>query len=280
MVKLTNAPEGRTYISYEWDLRGGAELHFINGAFRHRSEDIIETQTPHVVPDGKWVMERPSGWAWMIVGTDKSDVDHLRYTDKHGIRHVLYISDKPFGYIVAEEDDVDRSVHPAVPKGPRRLVYARQIHKGELGHGPTIERLPYVRQAYEADTKHNVIKARERRRGYGWVRLADLVEATGLSNEDIVFGYWDYSGHRNYRYYSNGQTGGVLLDIVRALSKDEIEGSVPTVFSVTQSEAGELLGGWNGHWFYTDDVWVRRGFAYTVLRLQALGVQPYAMQSA
>lgn len=218
-------------------------------------------------------MEQPSGWAWLI-GDDEANIEHLRYIDKYGTDRVLYISDKPFGFIVADEEDVDQSVYPPVPNGRRRLRYAQQIHKGELRRGVPIERLPYARQAYEDNQKLSVTKAHQRRRGYGWVRLNDLSDAAGLRNRDVVFGYWNYSGHVNYRSYSNEQVDGVLLDIVRATSMDEIEGCVPVVFSLTQFEAGELLGGWNEHHFYTGDVWVRRGFAYTVLRLVALGVQP------
>lgn len=268
---MTNALEGRTYIDHQWTTRYGAQQYFsIQHGWRYRAEDVIETKIPHVVANGKWVMERPSGWAWLIAA-DKDGVDHLRYTDECGVVHSLYVSDTPFGYITADEDDVDQSVYPPVPSGRRRLQYARQIHKGELGRGIPFERLPYVRQAFEKGQKPSVTKPRERRRGYGWVRLIDLVDATGLSYEEIVFGYWGYSGHRNYE---NDQGGGQLLDIVWASFEEDIKGKVPSVLSLTRSDAETTLMAWK-----RSRIWVRRGFAYTVLRLHALGVQPYAMQA-
>lgn len=273
MVTVTNALDGRTYISYEWKLKH-AEI------WRPRfPEDYTQVATSHIVPNGKWVMERPHGYAW-IIGESLDEIEQLRYTDKYDVDRVLYISDKPFGWITAEEEDVDKTVYPPVPNGRRRLRYAQQIHKGELGQGVPVERLPYVRQAYEDHQKPSVRHAHERRRGYGWVRLADLVEATGLSYGDIVFGYWDYSGHKNYPIYDNGQEGGMLLDVVNAVTGLEIEGRTPRVHSMTQGAMFERLSSFSDCWPSIEEIWVRRGFAYTVLRLQALGVQPYAMQPA
>jgi hypothetical protein len=267
MVIVTNAPEGRTYINYEWILRNTLTR------MPDFPYDYEQVSTPLVVSNDKWVMERPSGYAWLI--GDRDAIEHLRFTDVHGTDHILYISDQPFGWIVCDEEDVNKSVYPPIPGGRRRLHYARQIHKGELGQGIPVKRLPYVRQAYEDNQKLSVTKPHQRRRGYGWVRLADLVEATSLSYEDIVFGYWDYSGHQNYRFYNNDQEGGVLLDMVRTSFEDDIKGQVPNIMSLTRSDAANRLVGWGNSRF-----WVRRGFAYTVLRLQALGVQPYAMQPA
>lgn len=271
---MTNAPEGRTYIDHQQTLRMDAQSYFDSrtGGWCNRAEDIIETKIPHVVANGKWVLEvpRPHKWAWPV-GEDTDKHDFLRFTDEYGSSRALFIGDKPFGFVFAEEEDVDQTVYPPVPTGRRRLVCARQIHKGELGRSIPFERLPYVRQAFEKGQKPNVTRPRERRRGYGWVRLIDLVDATGLSYEEVVFGYWDYSGHRSYE---NGQSSGQLLDIVWASFEEDIKGEVPSVLSLTRSDAETTLMAWK-----RSRIWVRRGFAYTVLRLQTLGVQPYAMQA-
>lgn len=277
---MTDSPEGRTYIDYRLDVREGAREYFSvrYGCWLYEDKDVTEVQTPYVVPNGKWVMERPYGWAWLI-GVEFDELEVFQYADKQDTKHVLYISDKPFGYIVADEQDVDMTVYPRVikPNGRKRLVCARQIHKGELGQTVPIPRIKYVRQAFEPNQRLSVRKSRERRRSnYGWVRLPDLVAATGIGVQDTVFGFWNYSGHRN-NWLDNGQDGGVLLDIVRAW-EDEIKGEVPAVRSLTKHEAAMMLGGWHDWNFYVGDIWVRRGFAYTVLRLTALGVRPEVTQ--
>lgn len=274
MVQVTNAPEGRTYISYSREFR----LEEYTDRFsvpRKRLENVL-VETPHIVPNGKWVMEGRPGWgpSW-LVGADWDDIEEVKLTGKSGQPYdtrTLYICDKPFGFI-ARHDDLDYS---NTPKSELRktLVCARQVHKGELGQSVPTPRLKYIRQAFEPDTKHNVWKARERKRSnYGWVRLTDLAAAAGLTYEDIVFGFWQYSGHCNYSSYNNDQNGGQLLDIVTAESDHDIRGKVPTVWSATQAGARDYVTP-----VFADLLYVRRGFAYTVLRLLALGVRPEVTQ--
>lgn len=272
MVHMTNAPEGRTYIDYEWVLRDG--LSDYRRAYSRFPEDFVQVATPHTVPNGKWVMERPHGWAWLI-GIMSDELETFSHTDKRGVRCTLLISDKPFGYIVADEEDVDKSVYPPVIKqnGRKILVCAQQVHKGELGQTVPIERLSYIRQALEPGESQSVRKRRKHGQR-GWIRLTELATAANLSAKDIVFGFWSYSGHRNYWFYHKDQQGGQLLDIVVASSPTDIEHKCPTVQSTTQSEASHLI-----HEF-VESLWVRRGFAYTILRLQALGVQPEVSQLA
>lgn len=271
---MTNTLEGRTYIHYDWKLKDN--LSDFQMAY---CRDYVRTKTPRVVPNGKWVMEYPQGPHGYaeLVGVNHWELEKIQFTDKYGVRHYLHISDKPFGYITA--DDVmytDDALFRAVPFGRRILFCARQIHKGELSQtGPLIERLKYVRQACEPGEMPNVRKARERRRSNrGWVRLTDLSAASGFSAEDIVFGFWSYSGHCNYWFYHKDQPAGQLLDIVVASSPDGIKGRCPEVKFTTQFEAFCLIHE------SLEDLWVRRGFAYTVLRLLALGVRPEVIQPA
>lgn len=259
---MTNEPEGRTYISYSWELKNP------NMWLSRFPEDYVQVETPHIVPNGKWVMEYlliGSGWRW-LVGIPEGELEHFVFTDKNGVQRVLFTHDKPFGYIVVDEDeDVDQSVYPPVPSGRRRLECARQIHKGELGKSVPIPRL-------------NCARANDKKRGSGWIRLTELASAADLSVEDVVFGYWQFS-RTFYRHFGNGEVGGPLLDVVVAYSPDDIKS--PVVFSYTQADMAEILrmckrvGG-----SYIENLWVRRGFAYTILRLRLLGVQPSIAQPA
>lgn len=276
---MTNDREGLTFIDYSWKVTHNSRtnsFHMSPEEMRRRhyhymgeGEVVEEIQTPHVVPNGMWVLERPSfGWAW-LTGVEFKELELFEYHDKDGIYHRLYSCDKPFGYIVADGDDVDHSVNPKVVKssGRKTLVYARQVHKGELGQGVRTPTLDYVRQPL-APHRGLAMKARERRRGqYGWVQMCDLGMAASMPFRrldwiELVLGYWQFSGHVSWK---NGQQ--VLVDTMRG-SAHEIELGNTTVVSMTleqfRAEAEED----------SDELWIRRGFAYTILRLQALGVKP------
>jgi hypothetical protein len=274
MVQVTNALEGRAYTHHEWALT------YPWSSYPRFPEDYTCVKTQRIIPNDTWAMSRPYGWTW-LVGSAQSGVTDFQYVDAQGQNHVLYLSDKPFGYICADDADIDTSAFSRSykPVGARTLVCARQIHKGEFGQTVPVERLHYVRQAYEPSERPNVSRARDRKRSnLGWIRLVDLavadaVIAAGLTVEDIILGYWDYSGHRNSWEYSNGQNGGQLLDMVVASSSDDIARKCPQVRFTRRSEARGLID------LSLRGLWVRRGFANTVLRLLALGVRPDVMQS-
>lgn len=272
---MSNAPEGRTYISYSWEERAD-----YGPTHRYTDRDYVRMETPHVIPNGKWVLERPlqgTAYSW-LVGATSAEVDELLYTDEVDSRRVLHFSDKPFGFIVAEEEDMDMSAMPRVvkPTGRKTLVCARQIHKGELGHTVHILRPDYVRQAALPNKAARVRHARDARRGQlGWVRLSELGEAavTGYDADrmiDLVLGYWQFSQHV---YYENFGVAGVLVDVALGLSW-HIEGVLPEVVSTTPEKFRRLAKD------ATEMVWIPRGFAFTILRLQALGVQPSILQTA
>ena len=279
-MTMANAPEGRTYMKKQWvldpDIVSGRRPSRHNHRYYDGDEYVIE-ETPFVVPNGKWVMERPLiCWSW-LVGIDHSELEQVTLHSLYGTYEVLYISDKPFGYICVDEEDVDQSVHPAEVKsnGRKTLVYARQVHKGELGRGVRTPMLDYIRQPL-ASHRCPGMKSRERRRGqYGWVKLSDLGEMSGCGYRpnkevELILSFWQFSGHRNYRYYENDQDGGQLVDVAWGSSLD-IELGTAEFKSLTQSQFRKECDD-------TSEVWVRRGFAYTILRLQALGVQPVVPQ--
>lgn len=257
---------GLTLVHHEWHPKQGAE-HYVDGwgVWRWREADLDHTMTPHVVPDGKWIIERPLMWWSWLVGAVFADTTTLDITDSNGVNHRYIICDKPFGYVMVEnDDDVDLSKAPRepLPNAHRMFICARQVHKGELSRGvPLRKEIGYVR-------------ARDKKRGNGWVCLSDLSRAADLDAEDLIFGYWQFSGHRNYRWYENDQDGGQLVDVVIAWTADDIEHKTPQVQSFTREQMRKHL-----FWSTDQNVWVRRGFAFTILRLLALGYMP-AMQSA
>ena len=280
---MSNAPEGRTYIDYCWDVREGASAHFNVRAWQRAhsiKKDVVEVQTPYVVPNGRWVMERPAGYSLTrLVGITHDEVATHEYTDKHHVRHCLYISNKPFGFVAAEDEDVDRDMSPAVvkPTGRKRLFCAQQVHKGELGRTVSIPPLPYVRQPFEEGQKPSVTKAHQRRRGYGWVMVRDLGEIAKDASynpetwAELVLGYWQFSGHLIYDLA--GRRAGTLVDTIWG-NRYEIRAGKAEVVSMTPEQF------WEDASFDSTQLWIRRGFAYTILRLQALGVAPNVLQHA
>lgn len=277
MVQVTDTPEGMTFTKKRWvldpDIMSGEKPR------TYASQDFIIERTPFVVPSGKWVLEDSlirGYWSW-LVGIEHAELKQVTLHSLYGTHHVLYISDKPFGFVYAEDEDVDRMTSQVKHSGRKTLQYARQIHKGELGRGINIPRLNYVRQPLDPHRGQGM-KARDRRRGQrGWVRLADLGEMSGCGycpNEvvELVLGYWQFSGHRNYPLYENDQDGGQLVDIAWGYRHD-IENGTAEFMSLTPSQFREECDD-------TSDAWIRRGFAFTILRLQALGVQPEVKQHA
>lgn len=242
------AQMGRVYMDYRWEVKD--EECYYTASF---PEDYVLVETPHLVPNGKWVMERPHGWAW-LVGVQFEELEKVEYLDKDGLRHRLYSCDKPFGYVTALEAEYIAGKVYRVPVGRRYLVCAQQIHKGELGQTVPFNRIPYVR-------------AKDKKQGNGWVRLSDLIAASGLSSEEIILGYWNH-------------TSGRVFDIVRVDSAEDIKGLVPLVHSLTETEMRDNLSDWLASGEPYDTIMVRRGFAYTVLRLLALGVRPELHQFA
>ncbi len=272
---MTNAPEGWTYMMKKWvldpDIESGKRPSRHHHDYYDQDEYIIK-ETTFVVPNGKWVIEKSlicGRWS-RLVGIYHGELEQVTLHSLYGYPEMLYISDKPFGYVCADDDDVYRS--EVKPDGSKTLVYSRQVHKGELGQGVRIPRLNCVRQPLEPGTKPNVRKARERRRGqYGWVKLPDLGEMTvGYRSDkqvDLVLGYWQFSGHLHWQ---NGERVGTLVDVAWGADYDIREGTAEFK-SLTREQFRKECSD-------TSEVWVRRGLAYTILRLQALGVQPEVPQ--
>lgn len=272
------ATEGRTFTikSLELDPEIASGRKFpANGRYT-TGADYHEVETPYVVPNGKWVASWPSAsWA-KLVGADWSEIESVTLDTRYGgmsdFYSTLYICDRPFGFVRKDmpwgNEYVDGS-----NAYRSNLTVARQIHKGELGRTVPIPRIDYVRQPFGTHQKLSVTKAHQRRRGYGWVKLADLGEVTVGYNPDkvveLILGYWKFSGHL---CYYNHKPDGTLVDTVWGSSLDIQLGDVEVV-SMTQGRFRREAGA------DTSEMWIRRGFAFTILRLQALGVEPTIPQS-
>jgi len=116
------------------------------------------------------------------------------------------------------------------------------------------------------------VRGNDKKQGNGWIRLSDLTAASGLSSEEIIFGYWSHASEQAF-------------DVIFAWDERDIKGKMPDVYSLDKEEMRDVLErtvmsnllSTSGTF---EDTWVRRGFAYTVLRLLALGVRPEPHQFA
>lgn len=254
---------GMTLVHHEWHPKLGAEMcSDMWGARYWQRSDLDHIETTHIVPDGTWIMERPTfGWSWLI-GVEFAELTALHVTTEAGVSHIYYRCDRPFGYVVVDEDDIDLSTRMPRSNARKTFFGARQVHKGELSHG-----VPLLRET-------GYVRAHDKKRGNGWVRLDKLSAAAGIVAEDLLFGYWQFSQHVNYAWYYNTQDGGQLVDVVVAWTADDIEHKDPDVQSFTLEQMRKHLSQ------STDqNLWVRHGFAYTILRLLKLGYAP-ALQPA
>ena len=237
---------GITYTQISWEDRPATRP-----TYDHPYE-VVKIETPLVVPNGMWVLDarcgRPVGPGVASIERVKLDTDNF-----------IWVSPETFGRLTTE-----------YRSGRWWLKSARQVHKGELGRSVPIPDLTYVRQAFEAHQRSSVVAPRERRRSnLGWVRLSALEAAAGASWYELLSTYWGFSGHVEWL---NGwwdedwecacRYGRPLVDTVEALSPVDILGVVPVVRSIHIGQIDEL----------NDLSWIRRGLAYTILRLLALGV--------
>ncbi|MBI3889164.1 hypothetical protein HY312_01115 [Candidatus Saccharibacteria bacterium] len=266
MVTLTI--DGRTYMIstriLDPEIKAGRKPR--SRAWLDSNEDYVDSKEARVVPNGKWIMNMSGFYTKWLVGINHSELETVSLDTTRGADNMLFISDKPFGFVTA-----DKAVRPpgclhVEPVGRRILLHSRQIHKGELGQSIPIPRPEYVR-------------ACDKSRGNGWVRLESLAEVAGLAKTidaiELVTDYWNFSGHRDY-LSSRGDNlvTQQRVDVVEATDDDEIKGKNPEVFATNQ-------GGFKIRTRRNPGaVWIRRGFAFTILRLTALGVRPETFQSA
>lgn len=202
--------------------------------------------------EGMWVMYllRPRTLGRFV----SHEPEMTECADGRGTVHTLYFDTRPFGIISPN-------------RGGRLLTCARQVRKGELGRAVPIPVVDCIRQPFKEGEKPNVTKAYQRRRGqYGWVKLGDLAEVAGAGYDpdkwlQLVLDYWDFSRQREVGYPAES----IVLKLARG-SKLDIQAGTADVKLATREELQQERD--------PSELWVPRGFANTVLRLQALGYQP------
>ena len=249
---MTNALEGRTYMVKSEELTR-EEVEYQKAGWMMKDRYFREVEIPFLVRNGEWVLE--GNWQ-NVLGTRDRELKNVNLDVRSGKSDWMTVSDKPFGVITCLDDGDGFSVHPI----RQRLHVARQIHKGELGRTLSIPSLKYVRQQHGRD--------------YGWVRLRDLAEVTVSSDLykaiDLVLDASQFSRGLEYRA---GRPVGSQIDAIWASEQEIQAGNVTVVGLAPERFKFEAL-------IPKSELWIRRNFAYTILRLQALGVKPYMLQSA
>jgi len=263
-----DATEGRTYTITTLEIH--PDIKSCKKPPTGTDRDYIVVETPYVVPNGMWVMERLYDSHGGLSGVSRDEVEVINLDTRRYSSKFLWVSSKPFGFTNTQYSWSDYNIIYR-----RRLDVARQIHKGELGQSIPTPHLDYVRQPFTAHQKMSVTKARERRRGqHGWVKLADLGEVAAGYNVDqqieLILKYWKFSGHVQYE---DSDPVDNFVDIVLGSSLEIKSGDIE-VLGTTREEFGEWA---KMAW---EDLWIRRGFAYTILRLQALGIESDVLQPA
>jgi hypothetical protein len=262
------ASEGMTFTIKKRELTENGDQKWLH-EFPLATSDFIVTETPCVVPNGKWVMERwvtPAGFddfspvTTHFVGNYKGLTTIELERDGQSSRN-LYVSDLPFGTISSESlSEVWRTMDGVY------FTSAKQIHKGELGQLVPIPQLNYVRED-KAEVRPWARGKRKSRSHIGWGKLSDLIEATGLSFEEIIERFWpfvDFKTHAAQNFPS-------ALTMLTGVTADEIKRRNRLVYAYTKQEILDRLQQDPDAY---NDVWIREGLIKTILRLIALGYVP------
>jgi hypothetical protein len=172
------------------------------------------------------------------------------------------VGDQTFGVIITEEENDVMMSFPS-------FVAARQIHKGELGRFPLVAAPTYVREGREPATWKNEdlpegVKPwpmrRLKRHHARWAQLSEVAALAGMSHQQLLELFYPFADSRG-----NG------LQAIFAASRDEIHGKIVPWNAVQRFTERDLP-----RLFERDpaSIWVRQGFAKTVLCLKQLGYQP------
>jgi hypothetical protein len=219
------------------------------------------------VPDGMWVLRwherinpESKWWEWGVLGNPKPQLLNLgRETLGHRFSSTLLYSTTPFALIEPAWGDDSYLV------GPHGfyLNRARQIHKGELGRYVEVE-LPLVARELREKGSN-----RSRKRGDGWVKLPEVVEMSGLTIEQVVLDHWMFVEARDRSGYV-AEYKDVRIELILG-DRDQIHKRiVPASLKLNPSKA-EFEAMLADDTFDWSQIWIRRGFARTVLLLNRYG---------
>lgn len=219
--------------------------------------DVVETNTPYAVPNGKWVLE---GYGTPGLGQcllSNSSKIHCVVLDE-GKNKLLWVSDEPFGLL-----RWDQSIESWLPSGGVHFESARQVHYGHKGRCVPIPKLSYV-YADKASIKELVRGAYKGPGTVGWGKVSDLLEVIGLDFVQVVERFWPFLNP----WHEPTDRFPVVLKMILDTSAEDIAALRRDVKSFTQQELLRILQD-------TPDAfqgsWIPEGFIKTILRLTSLG---------
>lgn len=236
----------------------------------YKSEWDIEDVDEFGVLDGRWVLEVKkkadscSGdvWSYELIGGVPVEDHELDYSSGYGMEideswgyaRILYVASEPFAALTWTSFEF-------WDNPGRRLVLARQIHKGELGRYPETPKLTVV-----YDEKRN--KNHRQRHRNGWVRLTELAEVSGLTIKQIMTNYWpviDYGAGQPRRIGPEAQ-----IEVLLARDAEWIVNgwTEPPVQCMRDTVIRAFSVGDNHSW---PNAWIRKGVAKTILHLVQFG---------
>jgi hypothetical protein len=180
------------------------------------------------------------------------------YGSKSSWSHSLIVSDRdhPFGIVCWQTE------YNMVMPG-RYFICARQIHKGELGSKPKINRPKFARQASEPYRFGHQKKVHQ----HGWARLVDVTRLCCLPADaagDLILTYFAFTDAEYPR-----------LDVIIA-EREEIHGQPLSHGRIRRLEKDEI-GFLRTH--ELDQIWIRQGFAVTLLMLRHFGYAPVSLDA-
>lgn len=213
------------------------------------------------VLDGSWVVETayrryPNDgifWSYYVVGPEPQAIELDPRHFSGGLGHfqpILLVGTEPFGIVECRKEGWE------MLQG-RYFKAAQLIHKnGQLGPKPEIEKPEFA-------VEGNYGRRDRRRNAAAWARLIDVARLIGMSPVETVLAHFDFTDRAEPRF-----------QVTLAKDRDEIHGKVVRSESIVTVERQKILtflgfsvdvaGG-------LQNVWVRKGWAMTVLYLQHFG---------
>jgi hypothetical protein len=231
------------------------------------------------VPDGMWVAEVESSdyleyveryddelgefesvnsWEYEVIGTNNFKRHILDYHSRGGYSHgyksswarSLIVSDSPFG-IVCWQSEYNQD------GWGRYFTVARQIHKGDLGTKPQIERPKFARQSSEPHGFGHQKKVHQ----HGWARLMDVARLAHMERHEMLRLYFAFT-HAECPH----------LDVIIAQTREAIHSQCIPHNHVLHYGWDKLVEMFDTH--NQSDIWIRQGFAVTLLYLRHFGYVP------
>ena len=175
-------------------------------------------------------------------------------------RSLVLVGQQPFGLIRRYEFNGQQF-------GGYWFDCARQVHSGQLGRRPQIARPQFARETYRYHAERPLncfdkpIRARDARRGkIGWARLVDVAELVGMPPVEVVLRYFLFTDMEQPQ-----------LHVVMADDRRQIHGQLVGRDRIEKLAAADLPELFRRP---LDHIWVRQGFAMTVLYLHHFGPAP------